>query len=298
MVRKEQRKLAEAEAELLQQKPAPLGRIRSGLWCVGHWLYIYGGLREETIKLPAQKSSLSFGAKKAQTASSLEKEITLDDMWRVDLRERTHWEMLLPGTMHTHAWRQEPESDDEDEEEEDEEEGGDEEDEDDEEEDNEGDDDEEEEQEEEEESGSGFTSGGGRFSRASHSKLSPEAIRLRHLRDKLALEEPERTPVHTEELRDFFARSQEFWIGEWLGSGSVKNGTVLAGKEVRHKAFKLAKGRYEQCWDLISELREAEEALKAVEEAAAAERLERERVMAFKGGKGGGGKGKGAGRGT
>ena len=270
LARKEAKKIAEAEAALLQQKPSPLGRIRAGMWCVGNWLYIYGGLREETIKLPSSKSLVSFGsgAKKPQTAS-LEKEITLDDMWRIDLRERLHWEMLLPGTMHTHAWRQEPESDDEDEEEE--EEG-----EDDEEEDEEGEEGEEEEEEGEEEieeSGSGFTEGGGRFARASHSKLSAEALRLRRLRDKLALEDAERTPVHTEELRDFFARSQEFWIGEWLGSGSVKNGTVLAGKEVRHKAFKLAKGRYEQCWDLISELREAEEELKAVEEAAAAERL-------------------------
>jgi len=123
---------------------------------------------------------------------------------------------------------------------------------------------------------------------------------LRVLRDKLALEEPERTPLHTEELRDFFARTQEFWIGEWLGSGSIKNGTVLAGKEVRHKAFRLSKGRYEQCWDLISELREAEEALKAVEEAAEAERKEREHVLEFKkasgGGGGGGGKGKGKGK--
>jgi len=270
LARKEAKKIADAEAALLQQKPSPLGRIRAGMWCVGNWLYIYGGLREETIKLPSSKSIVSFGsgAKKPQTAS-LEKEITLDDMWRIDLRERLHWEMLLPGTMHTHAWRQEPESDDEDEEEEEEEE------EDDEEDDEEGESEEEEGEEEIEESGSGFTEGGGRFARASHSKLSPEALRLRRLRDKLALEDAERTPVHTEELRDFFARSQEFWIGEWLGSGSMKNGTVLAGKEVRHKAFKLAKGRYEQCWDLISELREAEEALKAVEEAAAAERLEK-----------------------
>jgi hypothetical protein len=293
-IKREQRKIEQAEAALLQQKPAPLGRIRSGMWCSGNWLYIYGGLREETVKFP-KISTLSFGssAKKASTAS-LEKEITLDDMWRIDLRERTHWEMLLPGTMHTHAWREEPESDDD--EEEDEGEDGEEE-----EEEEEGDDDEEDEEEDEddkereEEKESGVIEGGSRFHRAAHSKLSPEAVRLRLLRDKLALEEPERTPLHTEELRDFFARTQEFWIGEWLGSGSIKNGTVLAGKEVRHKAFKLSKGRYEQCWDLISELREAEEAVKAVEEAAEAERKERERVLEYKkGGKGGGGGGGGS----
>jgi hypothetical protein len=113
-VKREERKLKQAEAALLQQKPAPLGRIRSGMWCSGNWLYIYGGLREETVKMP-KISALSFGSSKKATTASLEKEITLDDMWRIDLRERTHWEMLLPGTMHKHAWRQEPESDDEEE---------------------------------------------------------------------------------------------------------------------------------------------------------------------------------------
>ena len=44
-----------------------------------------------------------------------------------------------------------------------------------------------------------FTEGGGRFARASHSKLSPEALRLRRLREKLALEDVERVPFHTEE---------------------------------------------------------------------------------------------------
>jgi len=77
-----------------------------------------------------------------------------------------------------------------------------------------------------------------------------------------------------EELRDFFVRTAETWVGRWV-AGSMRSGVVMSGKEIRRKAFGLARYRFEEVWPLLCELREAEEAQRAVEAAAEAERAER-----------------------
>jgi hypothetical protein len=48
----------------------------------GHTLYIYGGI-------------LEIG----------DREVTLDDMWCIDLRKNRTWHCIFPGTMHEQVWR-------------------------------------------------------------------------------------------------------------------------------------------------------------------------------------------------
>ena len=54
--------------------------MKAAAWVSGHWLHIFGGLWE--------------GASR---------ETTLDDAWRIDLRSRARWELLLPAR--AHEWR-------------------------------------------------------------------------------------------------------------------------------------------------------------------------------------------------
>jgi hypothetical protein len=60
----------------------PLPRINAKLSVSGHNLLLYGGLVEVG-----------------------EREVTLDDFWRLDLKKREGWECLFPGTMHKQKWR-------------------------------------------------------------------------------------------------------------------------------------------------------------------------------------------------
>eukprot|EP00523_Entomoneis_sp_CCMP467_P022760 CAMPEP_0168829198 /NCGR_PEP_ID=MMETSP0727-20121128/898_1 /TAXON_ID=265536 /ORGANISM="Amphiprora sp., Strain CCMP467" /LENGTH=779 /DNA_ID=CAMNT_0008882403 /DNA_START=3521 /DNA_END=5860 /DNA_ORIENTATION=+ len=60
----------------------PLPRIKSTLVIVGTTLYVYGGL-------------LEVG----------DREVTLDDLWCLDLKKRAGWTCIWQGTMHKQVWR-------------------------------------------------------------------------------------------------------------------------------------------------------------------------------------------------
>lgn len=60
----------------------PLPRIKACLFVNGHTLYVYGGI-------------LEVG----------DREVTLDDMWCIDLNKNRKWQCLFPGTMHQQVWR-------------------------------------------------------------------------------------------------------------------------------------------------------------------------------------------------
>lgn len=64
------------------ERNEPLPRIKARGFLNGSVLYIYGGL-------------LEVG----------DREVTLDDMWCIDLRKKKTWECLFPGTMHKQIWR-------------------------------------------------------------------------------------------------------------------------------------------------------------------------------------------------
>lgn len=79
----------------------------------------------------------------------------------------------------------------------------------------------------------------------------------------------------------------------------IRRGECLAGKEIRRRAFVLARLRYEEVWPLLAEVLENEAAVREFEEAfkeraleVEAERREREERKAKKGGKGAGKAGK------
>lgn len=63
------------------QRDEPLPRIKCGAIVNKNTLFIYGGLVE-------------IG----------DREVTLDDMWSLDLKKRSQWKCLFPGTMHQQVW--------------------------------------------------------------------------------------------------------------------------------------------------------------------------------------------------
>lgn len=269
------------QAAVLPPLPAPLGRIRCGLWSEGHWLYVYGGLREEVI--PASGGKGGRGG-----AAGSEREITLDDMWRLDLRDRCGWEEVVAGSWRSQAWKGEEEHDEDgdDDEEEDDEDAGEDEDDDDEEEEEDGSGgSDEEDGESSKAAASGAAGESSKFAR-SQARMTKEQARARALRDKLGLEDASSTPQPGEELRDFFARTTAYWTNTYLTSGHLRPGARVYGKEIRRRAFGLCKVRYEEVWPTLAELYELEEAQLEAEAEAAADAARRKARSGAGGGKG------------
>lgn len=251
--------------------PQPCARMKAAAWVEGHWLYLYGGLWEGKSR-----------------------EHTLDDAWRIDLREREKWECLLPAR--PHDWKGEDSDDegDDDDEEDDEDD-----------EDEEGDDEEEEESDEEGADGSGdegAAAGAGEASAMSRlgrgrgrGGVSKEEERIRRLRDKLGLEDASTTPAPGERMGDFFSRTGDAWVATYI-SRHLAEGERIEGKELRRKAFGLARARYDELWPTLSELYELEEVQRQLEAARAQQAASKKKGRAGAGaGAGAGGK-KGGGR--
>jgi hypothetical protein len=72
----------EATKKRIVDRTEPLPRINACVVMNGHTLYIYGGI-------------LEIG----------DREVTLDDMWCIDLRKNRTWHCIFPGTMHEQVWR-------------------------------------------------------------------------------------------------------------------------------------------------------------------------------------------------
>eukprot|EP00547_Thalassionema_nitzschioides_P009617 CAMPEP_0194228520 /NCGR_PEP_ID=MMETSP0156-20130528/43415_1 /TAXON_ID=33649 /ORGANISM="Thalassionema nitzschioides, Strain L26-B" /LENGTH=693 /DNA_ID=CAMNT_0038961037 /DNA_START=26 /DNA_END=2108 /DNA_ORIENTATION=+ len=68
--------------QAVPQQKEPLPRIKCGAIIHRNSLFIYGGLVE-------------IG----------DREVTLDDMWCLDLKKRSSWQCIYPGTMHKQVWR-------------------------------------------------------------------------------------------------------------------------------------------------------------------------------------------------
>jgi Galactose oxidase, central domain len=80
-----QKRQEEKEAQVskrIVERTEPLPRIKAGLFLNGHTLYVYGGL-------------LEVG----------DREVTLDDMWCIDVRKNRTWQCIFPGSMHEQVWR-------------------------------------------------------------------------------------------------------------------------------------------------------------------------------------------------
>jgi Galactose oxidase, central domain len=79
--KRQEEKEAEATKRIIE-RTEPLPRIKAGLFLNGHTLYVYGGL-------------LEVG----------DREVTLDDMWCIDVRKNRVWQCIYPGSMHEQVWR-------------------------------------------------------------------------------------------------------------------------------------------------------------------------------------------------
>ena len=241
----------------------PCARINCGLTMLGNRMVLYGGITEEG-----------------------EKEVTLDDMWLLDLSKRTGWVKLLEGRYREQAWRgasdRKGEEDDEDGEDDYDEE------------DEEGDSDDEEMPSDEEDS-AGEEEGGrgaeeekagdaaaaaadeqeggvaedeGTVRREKKEKKEKKKkkkkqratglrARIAELHEQLATDDAATTPLSGETTRDFFARTAEHWVRRLMEERpSVEE--RMSEKEMRREAFAIASRRYAELEPILRELDELE----------------------------------------
>ena len=204
----------------------PLPRINTSMLVRGNTLYLFGGI-------------LEVG----------DREVTLDDMWALDLRKREKWECLWPGTMHKQVWRgaihddddsyistgKEDNSDEEEEEEDDEDDGDD--------------------------DGGNQDDEGGEVEVTSRKKPSTKSKRsgirqeMAELNEKFDLSDPNRVPESGEALADFYARTSEYWNAEAAKQASGTN-QEFSNKELKREGFKLAKDRYDELRPVLDRLAE------------------------------------------
>ena len=194
------------------QRTEPLPRINAATLIHGHVLYMLGGI-------------LEVG----------DREVTLDDMWSLDLRKRDKWECLWQGTMHKQVWRgaihddddsyistgkedgSDDESDDEDDFSEDEDDGDD----------------------------------TAKLKKSSKQKRAGLRQEVAELNEKYGLDDLNRTPNSGETLADFYSRTSEFWNAQ---AASEVGDSELSNKELKRKGFSLAKERYDELEPVLSRL--------------------------------------------
>ena len=199
--------------------------MKAQMFIDGHQLYVYGGLVEDR---------------------SLE--VTLDDLWCIDLRTRHEWTPVLPGSMHLREWKGDDDraagdsdgssgsgSDDDD--------------------DDDGSD------------GSDDDGDDGDERKAADDvydmTLRERQKRIKQLRDTHNLGDTDHTPGQGERLADFFRRT----VGSWVQkvAASLAPGEKVQGKQLRRKAFLLAKARFDDLYLILEELSELESEQAAME---------------------------------
>jgi hypothetical protein len=199
------------------ERADPLPRINASLLAAGHMLYLYGGI-------------LEVG----------DREVTLDDMWALDLRKREKWECIWPGTMHKQVWRGAVFDDDDSYISTGKEDGSD----------DDGDSMSSEEEGEE---------AGDPEKRSKKSSKKTKKIGLRQevarLNEKYNLDDESRTPMDKESLADFYSRTSKYWNAQ---AADVLTGTdvELSNKELKREGFKLAQNRYDELKPVLDRLAE------------------------------------------
>jgi len=208
-------KVLKVDPETKTLKPSassePLPRIKAMLFLSGHTLYLYGGLVEVG-----------------------DREVTLDDMWCIDLKKKRAWECLYEGTMHQQVWRGGEDDDDEsyvstgdrsegakDDDDDDEEEEGDD---------------------------------GGKEVLTEEEVREIEELKAKHNLGDSDIPAPNRG----ESLADFYARSGEHWnrLAAAENSASGDGGESLFAKELKRQGFALARQRFEEVEPVIERIHE------------------------------------------
>ncbi|CAM8929605.1 unnamed protein product [Rhodiola kirilowii] len=213
----------------------PCGRINSCTVVGKDTLYVYGGMME--IK---------------------DREITLDDLYSLNLSKLDEWKCIIPASESEWIEASEDEDDGEDDSEDDGEDDS---------EDDESDDD------DEMEAGDGgdymeigdavaIIKGGGK-----NLKRKEKRARIEMIRANLGLSDSQRTPLPGETLREFYKRTNTYWLM------AAHEHTQHTGKELRKDGFDLAEARYKELKPILDELSILEAEQKAEEDEGAATSL-------------------------
>lgn len=217
-----------------EAKPRP--RYNAMCAVVKNTLYIFGGLLEiDNV------------------------EYTLDDFWTLSLDKLDGYKCLKDCDIKEQEWNESEDEDDDDEDDEEED----------------ADADEDEDGEADDDDGEDFDPGDypmdvddqqsetGQLTQAElesqardYLKLTPEQLQDRLLEDSIS------TPQPTESLRDFYARSSEYWAqiarerNAAIADGEIRSsGAIVRGKALRRDGFQLAQERYEQMKPLMEHIR-------------------------------------------
>ena len=224
--------------------PAP--RINASIMVRGNILFVYGGVTE-------------LG----------DVEVTLDDCWCFDLSKRDVWRNILAGSMHQLVWKGEDlegtdgtrtDSDEDGE-------GGD----DDEDEDGNDDEDDEEGEDNEVEAKGSAKSPERSGRRREGGRMVGGGVRdeLEEFRAKYDMD-IERSPLGKESLREFYARTNDYWsnlvIERWNASDSKDTAQPLSEKDIKREGFKLAEARYNELLPVLARLSELESEQSSMEE--------------------------------
>jgi len=189
------------------QRDEPLPRINAATLVHGNTMYLLGGI-------------LEVG----------DREITLDDMWSLDLRKRNQWECLWQGTMYKQVWRGAVHDDDESYISTGLDDGSDE--------DDLSDNDDEE----------------GKASKESRRATLRQEVA--ELNQKYDLGDTNRTPENSESLAEFYARTSDYWNNEAIRQFSGVDSEPLTNKELKREGFTLAKERFEDLGPVLERLAE------------------------------------------
>ncbi|KAG7380254.1 kelch domain containing 4 [Phytophthora pseudosyringae] len=241
--------------------PSPCPRINPAVMIRGSTLYVYGGVVEDG-----------------------DREITLDDCWSLDLKRLDEWKEVLSGTMSQQIWKGEvseteesSDGDDDDDDDEDEDEF-----------DSDDDDDIKAREEKEkakaveravamlakkdgEDDDADDTAKKAKKEKKKKAKTKKESHRkairaeMEKLQEQLGLGDVERTPQMSENLRDFFARTDAAWAKEIMKRPSTLE-HQLSIKEIKREGFLLAEARYNELLPVLERLNALELEQKEAEE--------------------------------
>lgn len=220
--------LGEDGAPIPVARKTPLPRIKAQIVVRGNTLYLYGGI-------------LEVG----------DREVTLDDVWSLELQKREEWVCIHAGSMYKQVWKG-VDSDNESYISTDRGTGGDESD-------DEDDfyefDDIVEEGEDEEEAKAAR-----KAAKKAAKKERMKGIReqIKTLNEQLNSGDSNESPQVGEELADFYARTSVYWTQKAVDSSEDVANEELSVKELKREGFNLAQSRYEELKHVLDRLQELE----------------------------------------
>jgi Domain of unknown function (DUF4110)/Kelch motif len=206
--------VSELAPDVIVERTEPLPRIKSCMFLNGHTLYVCGGLVEVG-----------------------DREVTLDDMWCIDLRKNRKWQCIFPGTMHQQVWRGAVHDDDDS----------------------------------YYSSNAGVSGDGHDLTdreddgaeesncKEAEETKSPEKLSGRSVKDEIiflvekhSLGDEEQSPLPDESLEDFYDRTAEFWNEKFARTRSDKTSANLKAQS----GFDLACDRYKSLEPVIKRVME------------------------------------------